>query len=143
MNASQVYGLTMRLFADCVYDRVQVWHIVRGLRELEPGLAESDYRRLAIGIIEDLLYTGLVKAGDPETWADNFREWPGTTDEILERIRNEVNGLEQEAGLSEVVSLEANDDAIRMFNHMIPRAPGALLPEPTRLPPHRRTTPGH
>jgi hypothetical protein len=133
----------MMLFSDLIYDRVHPRHVVRAIRDKDPTLEYETCRQIGMGIIEDLLYTGLVKAGDPETWANNFREWPGTTDEIIERIRTAWDALDREVELNDVVSLEANDEAIRMFNHMIPRTPAALLPEPTRLPPHRRKSPGN
>lgn len=62
-------------------------------------LSTNELQDMVLGIIKDLLEAKLIQAGDVDFKSNQLQPWPGTTREIMGRIRQEWNAHMREGCL--------------------------------------------
>ena len=92
-------SVARNVIAECAEDYVGLWSIIRRIR----GTGVEDYPQLrttTISLLKDLLRHRNIVAGQFRN--DQFEEWHGSHEEILERIEREWIDLDREPTIGDI-----------------------------------------
>jgi hypothetical protein len=79
-------SLKQNVIAECEDDHVGLWSIVRDVREELPEASESEIRRETLELLYELLKSGRIEAGFPDSNGRSFHRWPFPPRAIIDRI---------------------------------------------------------
>jgi hypothetical protein len=107
--------LREHLLAECREDEVGLWYITKGVRDLLGTQDPAELRRITLHLVRELLQSGEVIAGwyaPSDSGLPHWRivSWPGSIEEILDRINTEWDHLGREPNVGEIVILQAKDE---------------------------------
>lgn len=100
--------LKSNLLTECSDDYVGLWRFPWDVREELGIVEESEVKQVALGIIKDLLLSGVIVAGDLD--GGKFSPWQARPTEAFDRIQSSWDSLGREPGMLEIAWLTAPGD---------------------------------
>jgi hypothetical protein len=100
----------------CREDHVGLWLVVNHVREAFPRAETTELRQVTLGVLEELLERGLIRAGFPAPDGCGFATWSTTPVETITRIEDAWESLHRDPDIGEIVwftalSQNAKDDS--------------------------------
>ena len=74
------------LLAECEDDHVGLWVVIAYVEDELPNLNEGELRELTLEVLYDMLSTGQIQAGTPDSNGRDFHPWPFSADVVVGRI---------------------------------------------------------
>src|SRR4051812_43005508 len=88
------------LLAEARDDHVGLWSVIRYVEDEFPKESEEKIRQITLDILHDLLESGQIEAGFPDTNGVDFHPWPFRADVVMEQIKKQwpANGTRPKVG---------------------------------------------
>src|SRR5438128_8532537 len=75
------------LIAECRDDHVGLWSVIRYVEDEFPGESPARIRKITLEVLYDLLRSGQIEAGFPDSNGVDFHPWPFPADAVIEQIK--------------------------------------------------------
>lgn len=96
-------SLRQSLLTECEEDHVGLWSVIRDVEDELQGANEAEIRRETLDIVYELLKSGMIEAGFPDSNGQDFHPWPFPPEDIINQIKKSWKSKESRPGLGEVV----------------------------------------
>lgn len=85
---SEFTDLKRDLLAECEDDHVGLWAVIRYVEDQMPEADEAKLRQATLALLKDLLGTGQIQAGFPDSNGRDFHPWPFPTETVIQHIES-------------------------------------------------------
>ncbi len=75
------------LLAECRDDHTGLWSVIRYVEDEFPQESPEKIREITLSVLRDLLISGQIEAGFPDSNGVQFHPWPFPADAIIEQIQ--------------------------------------------------------
>ena len=99
------------LLAECADDHVSLSSVIGYVEDEIPGASESKIRQTTLDLLYELLKSGQIQAGFPDTNGRDFHQWPFDANVIIEKIKGLWNSNGSRPKPGDVVWFTAQSDS--------------------------------
>jgi hypothetical protein len=96
-------SLKQSIVTECEDDHVGLWSIIRDVENELRGANEAEIRRETLDILYELLKSGVIEAGFPDSNGRDFHPWPFPPQVIIDKIEKTWKSKASRPRLGEVV----------------------------------------
>ena len=81
-------SLKRDLLAECEDDHVGLWAVIGYVEDEMPGADEVKLRQATLALLKDLLESGQIHAGFPDSNGTDFHAWPFPAETVIQHIES-------------------------------------------------------